>query len=95
MRPVIEACVRTERNRVVIQLNKCVLSSESIFIERMWLNERFNFSIVAVLTWEDGDGTGAKREEHNDRSLGTLSAETVIFSLTWTCRRPSMPSLGW
>mmetsp|Transcript_21564 Transcript_21564/g.33425 ORF Transcript_21564/g.33425 Transcript_21564/m.33425 type:complete len:259 (-) Transcript_21564:54-830(-) len=80
VRPVVEASVRTERDRVIIQSNKCVLSSESNFIERVRLNERFDFSVEAVLTWEDGDGDGdvAEREVRDDGSMCTLSAETVL-----------------
>ena len=52
MQPVVYATVQPQKNRVVISSTKCILRGSS-FIERVELNDRFDFSVNTTLTWED------------------------------------------
>jgi hypothetical protein len=52
LQPVVYATVQPHLNRVVISSTKCVLCG-SPFIEKVKLNDRFDFSVNCTLTWED------------------------------------------
>jgi len=52
LQPVVYASVQPRENRVVISSTKCVLRG-SPFIEKVKLNDRFDFSVNTTLTWED------------------------------------------
>jgi len=50
--PVVYASVQPHENRVVISSTKCLLRG-SPFIERVQLNDRFDFTVTTTLTWDD------------------------------------------
>eukprot|EP00977_Amphora_coffeiformis_P011839 scaffold2903_cov170-Amphora_coffeaeformis.AAC.16 len=56
VQPLVTAQVVLDPDRVRITSNQCRLQSpEESYIERVRLNERFNFSVSCTLTWEDDD----------------------------------------
>ena len=50
--PVVYATVQPQENQVVISSNQCILRGSS-FIEKVQLNDRFDFFVNTTLTWED------------------------------------------
>lgn len=52
LQPVVYAKVQPHHDRVVISSTKCLLGG-STFIEKVKLNDRFDFSVNTTLTWED------------------------------------------
>ncbi|KAL7537511.1 hypothetical protein ACHAXR_007860 [Thalassiosira sp. AJA248-18] len=52
LQPVVYASVQPQKNRVVISSNQCILRG-SPFIEKVQLNDRFDFCVNTTLTWED------------------------------------------
>lgn len=73
LRPVVYATVTPQSNRVVISSKKCILRG-SPFIEKVKLNDRFDFSVTTTLTWEDRDAAHSPLNE----SEGSITAETTI-----------------
>lgn len=52
LQPVVYAIVQPHHDRVVISSTKCLLRG-SPFIEKVKLNDRFDFSVNTTITWED------------------------------------------
>ena len=52
-RPTVFARVRTEPERVVIFSDECHLSGSPL-VEKLRINERFNFSVATCFTWDSG-----------------------------------------
>jgi len=50
--PVVYATVQPQANQVVISSNQCILRG-SPFIEKVQLNDRFDFFVNTTLTWTD------------------------------------------
>lgn len=73
LQPVVYASVQPQENRVVISSNNCILRG-SDFIERVQLNERFDFSVTTTLTWED-----ALHSEQPDLSQDSNNGDTSIM----------------
>ena len=67
--PVVYATVQPQENQVVISSNQCILRG-SPFIEKVQLNDRFDFFVNTTLTWTD-DTT------YNSTEC-SISAETCI-----------------
>jgi len=78
--PVVYASVQPQENQVVISSNQCILRGSS-FIEKVQLNERFDFFVNTTLTWTD-DTTLA--HENGDKDINanstacSITAETCI-----------------
>ena len=52
LQPVVYASVYPQQNKVIISSDKCLLRG-SPFIEKVKLNDRFDFNVCCTLTWED------------------------------------------
>ncbi|KAL3817590.1 hypothetical protein ACHAXA_006479 [Cyclostephanos tholiformis] len=75
LQPVVYATVQPHHNRVVISSTKCVLCG-SPFVEKVKLNDRFDFSVNTTLTWED---TFSKSSIDQPGEVGcSITSETCI-----------------
>ena len=73
LQPVVYASVQPQENRVVITSNQCILHG-SPFIEKVQLNDRFDFCVNTTLTWEDSLAPGnaeARNDNPNDHEHET------------------------
>ena len=70
--PVVYATVQPEKNQVVISSNQCILRGSS-FIEKVQLNERFDFQVNTTLTWEDDTN-----KDITNSTGRSITAETCI-----------------
>eukprot|EP00579_Thalassiosira_antarctica_P010140 CAMPEP_0201919648 /NCGR_PEP_ID=MMETSP0903-20130614/8474_1 /ASSEMBLY_ACC=CAM_ASM_000552 /TAXON_ID=420261 /ORGANISM="Thalassiosira antarctica, Strain CCMP982" /LENGTH=288 /DNA_ID=CAMNT_0048456213 /DNA_START=41 /DNA_END=904 /DNA_ORIENTATION=+ len=89
LQPVVYASVHPRENRVEITSTKCILRG-SPFIEKVNLNERFDFCVNTTLTWEDSllsqinSAQGSNQNEYfgdveDDNSMEcSITAETHI-----------------
>lgn len=86
--PVVYASVQPHENRVVISSTKALLRG-SPFIEKVQLNDRFDFTVTTTLTWKDAssqihleqngnqNGNANKFEDKHPMDC-SIRAETVI-----------------
>ena len=86
LQPVVYASVHPRENRVEITSTKCILRG-SPFIEKVNLNERFDFCVNTTLTWEDSllsqinsaQQNGYVGDVEDDNSMDcSITAETHI-----------------
>mmetsp|Transcript_2853 Transcript_2853/g.5732 ORF Transcript_2853/g.5732 Transcript_2853/m.5732 type:complete len:291 (+) Transcript_2853:2-874(+) len=85
VQPVVYASVSPQHDKVIISSDKCLLRG-SPFIEKVKLNERFDFKVRTTLTWDDplSDESCNKnirsRRERNKMNggKGSITAETKI-----------------
>ena len=78
LQPVVYATVTPQSNQVIISSHKCVLRG-SPFIEKVKLNDRFDFSVTTTLTWKDVFHSAQCNSQPNSTTeLSTVSAETSI-----------------
>ena len=85
LQPVVYATVQPYHNRVIISSNKCRLGG-SPFIEKVKLNDRFDFSVNTKLTWKDEDLTTTNYKIHKHDNLGVVKQqERVIIAETYIC----------
>lgn len=85
LQPVVYATVQPYHDRVIISSTKCRLGG-SPFIEKVKLNDRFDFSVNTTLTWEDEDLTTTNYKIHKHNNLGVVKQqERVIIAETCIC----------
>jgi len=79
LQPFVYATVTPRDNRVEILSTKCILRGSS-FIEKVNLNDRFDFCVKTTLTWEDPlTQTNSANDIEDDSSMGcSITAETYI-----------------
>ncbi len=77
LQPVLYATVTPQTNQVIISSDKCVLRG-SPFIEKVKLNERFDFNVTTTLTWQDVYYSAQSNSQPNTTELSTISAVTSI-----------------
>ena len=77
--PVVYATVQPQENQVVISSNQCILRG-SPFIEKVQLNDRFDFFVNTTLTWTDD--TGLANNQNGDKDINTNSTECSITAET-------------
>lgn len=73
VQPTVFCTVRPEKDKVLILSHKCTLKG-SPFIEKVKLNDRFDFLIETELTWED---FAANKSARRGRKC-SISAETIV-----------------
>lgn len=79
LQPVVYATVIPEPNQVTITSEKCVLRG-SPFIEKVKLNDRFDFSVTTTLTWHDVNNSSHSHSQPNvTTECSTITAETCII----------------
>lgn len=78
LQPVVYATVTPQPNQVSIISEKCVLFG-SPFIEKVKLNDRFDFSVTTTLTWQDVDNSSHSYSQPDAKmECSTITAETCI-----------------
>ncbi|KAL7433375.1 hypothetical protein ACHAXH_009253 [Discostella pseudostelligera] len=85
LQPVVYATVTPQTNYVMISSEKCILRG-SPFIEKVKLNDRFDFSVTTRLTWRDAHSSPTSRgqqdiiptSQYNATERSTIRAETFI-----------------
>lgn len=88
LQPVVYATVTPQPNKVIISSEKCILRG-SPFIEKVKLNDRFDFSVTTTLTWKDAySSSQSNRRQHDIPSTSShtngttersaITAETFI-----------------
>jgi hypothetical protein len=95
--PVVYATVQPYPNQVIISSTKCILGG-SPFIEKVKLNDRFDFSVNTTLTWEDNDDyyltttTNNIISNHDNlREVKKQQQERVIHAETCICVNIDIP----
>jgi len=79
--PVVYATVQPQENQVIISSNQCILRG-SPFIEKVQLNDRFDFFVNTTLTW--ADDTTLAHYQNGDKDIYanstacSITAETCI-----------------
>lgn len=53
--PNVFATVESREDSVVVKSDRCTLLGSDALIERIGLNDAFEFSVTATMTWTDGD----------------------------------------
>ena len=76
LQPVVYATVQPHHNRVVISSTKCVLCG-SPFIDKVKLNDRFDFSVNCTLTWEDSL-SNSSMSQLGEKIECSITSETCI-----------------
>jgi hypothetical protein len=95
LQPVVYATVQPYPNQVIISSTKCLLLGGSPFIEKVQLNDRFDFSVNTTLTWEDdyltttNDDTISNHD--NLREVKKQQQERVINAETCICVNIDIP----
>ncbi|KAL7553710.1 hypothetical protein ACHAWF_017031 [Thalassiosira exigua] len=77
LQPVVYATVQPQENRVVIRSESCVLRG-SPFIEKVQLNDRFDFCVNTTLTWEDASQSSACVNNDPGVETGVLGEAYVV-----------------
>jgi hypothetical protein len=79
--PEVRAKVKVEPDQVVIYSDSCTIYGSPI-VERLKLNDRFDFRVRATLTWkqEESDGKEALLQEQKDGTEPTLVKGDTICS---------------
>jgi hypothetical protein len=96
LQPVVYATVQPYPNQVLILSTKCILGG-SPFIEKVKLNDRFDFSVNTTLTWEDDDDDYLKttndilNNHDNLREVKKEQQERVINAETCICVNIDIP----
>lgn len=88
--PVVYATVQPHKNRVVISSSKCILRG-SPFIEKVKLNDRFDFTVKTTLTWNDALSQQTNLAQENNQNgymndvveNGNNSMECSITADSW------------
>jgi len=83
--PLVTAQVVLESDKVHITSNQCLLQSpEESYIERVRLNERFDFSVSCTLTWKDhddddyDDGYDIEVEKHDNSQREDVGEDNSV-----------------
>lgn len=81
LQPVVYAKVLPYHDRVIISSTKCVLGG-SPFIEKVKLNDRFDFSVNTTLTWEDDDEFTTTNDIiiNNHDNLGVIDKQERVIT---------------
>lgn len=85
LQPIVYATVTPQPNQVIISSDQCILRG-SPFIEKVKLNDRFDFSVTTSLTWKDAYSSQSSQGQHdiiptsqsNATEPSTITAETFI-----------------
>lgn len=78
LQPIVYASVQPQKKQVVISSNTCILRG-SPFIEKVQLNDRFDFSVNTTLTWEDSLSSSNGQSLGDDPTAGcSITANTCI-----------------
>ncbi|KAL7461396.1 hypothetical protein ACHAXS_001816 [Conticribra weissflogii] len=85
VQPVVFASVYPQHDKVIISSDKCLLKGSS-FIEKVKLNERFDFRVRTALTWDDplssenfNENIQSKRDKlQMNGGICSITAETQI-----------------
>jgi hypothetical protein len=80
LQPVVYASVQPQKNQVVITSTKCILKGSS-FIEKVKLNDRYDFNVRCALTWDDTLSPIDSVENNNqnrNRKDCSITVETTI-----------------
>lgn len=78
--PEVKARVNVEPNRVVIYSDKCTITGSPI-VEKLKLNERYNFCVRATLTWRQEDNDEDEQILLEDGIKPTAGKVDIICSL--------------